>query len=165
MAGKNKNHNKKHKYENGTVATNRRARHDYAILETFEAGLMLVGTEVKSLRMGTVSLSDAYAGPKGGEMFLYNVHIGPYANAPSKLQHEPKRPRKILMKKKEIDKLLGAVKRDGQTMIPLSLYFNDRGILKMSIGLAKGKNTVDKRQTIKDRDWDRKKGRLLRENS
>lgn len=163
MAGKNKNEKKKMKFETGTVASNRRARHDYEILETFEAGLMLTGTEVKSLRSGAVSLSDAYAGPKDGEMFLYNVHIGPYANAPRKLQHEPKRPRKVLLKKKEIDKLFGAVKRDGQTLIPLSLYFNDRGLLKMSIGLAKGKNTVDKRQTIKDRDWNRNKSRLLRD--
>jgi len=165
MAGKNKNEKKKLKFESGTVATNRRARHDYEILETFEAGLMLLGTEVKSLRMGAISISDAYAGPKNGEMYLYNVHIGPYANAPKKLQHELKRPRKVLLKKKEIDKLLGAVKRDGQTIIPLSLYFNDRGILKMSLGLAKGKNTIDKRQTIKDRDWDRKKSRLMRDFS
>ena len=167
MAVKNKNTNKSSnkniKFETGRVASNRKARHDYTILETFEAGLMLMGTEVKSLRMGSVSLSDAYAGPKHGEMFLYNVHIGPYANAPQKFQHEPKRPRKVLLRKKEIARLFDAVKRDGQTIIPLALYFNDRGLLKMSLGLAKGKNTIDKRQTIKDRDWVRKKGRLMRD--
>lgn len=164
MAGKNKNANKKAALlETGTVARNRRARHDYAIEEEFEAGIVLTGTEVKSLRNGTCSLSDAYAGPKDGEIWLFNVYIGEYSHAHKKQQHEPKRPRKLLLHKRERNKLLGAVKRDGMTLVPLSLYFNKRGILKLSIGLAKGKSTVDKRESIKERDWKRKQGRLMRD--
>ena len=163
MAGKNKNKNKKAKYETGTVAVNRRARYDYAIEETIEAGVVLSGTEVKSLRTGTVSLSDAYAGPKGGELYIFNVHIPEYPNAPAKFQHEPKRPRKLLVHRKELAHLIGSVKRDGVTLVPMSLYFNSRGILKLSLGLGKGKKSIDKRDTIKDRDWQRKKGRLMRD--
>lgn len=147
----------------GTVAVNRRARFDYAIEEEIEAGIVLTGSEVKALRLGTVNLSDAYAGPKDGDIYLFNVHIGEYANAPKAFQHESKRPRKLLLHKKEVNRLLGAVKREGLTLIPMSLYFNGRGIAKLKLGLAKGKKTVDKRESIKQRDWDRRKGRLLRE--
>ncbi len=147
----------------GLVAVNRRARFDYAVEETLEAGLVLTGTEVKSLRHGGSSLGEAYAGLKAGELFLFNVQIPVYENAPKAFQHEPKRPRKLLVKKRERDKLIGAIKRDGMTLIPLRMYFNVRGLCKLQLGLAKGKKTVDKRQTIKDRDWQRRKGRLMRE--
>ena len=164
MAGKNKNTKKnKEALATGRVATNRRAKFDYEIVDTLEAGLVLTGTEVKSLRMGTISLSDAYAGPKDGELYLFNVHIGEYPHAHAKMQHTPKRPRKMLVHKKERDRLLGAVTRDGMTLVPMSMYFNSRGILKLSLGLAKGKKTVDKRESIKKRDWERRKGTLLRD--
>ncbi|MDX1739229.1 MAG: SsrA-binding protein SmpB [Alphaproteobacteria bacterium] len=164
MAGKNKNAKRKAALlSTGTVAQNRRARHDYAITETIECGVVLRGTEVKSLRSGTVSLSDAYAAPKDGELWLMNVHIGEYPNAHQKMQHKPKRERKLLVKKKELDRLSGLVRMDGVTLIPLSLYFNDRGILKLSLGLGKGKKNVDKRETVKERDWKKKQGRLMRE--
>jgi len=146
-----------------TVARNRRAHYEYEILETVEAGLMLTGTEVKSLRLGGLSLSDAYAGPKDDGLYLFNVHIGPYPNAHPKLQHEAKRPRKLLMHRREINRLAGAVRRDGMTLVPISLYFNNRGLAKMSLGLGKGKKTVDKRETIKERDWKRRQGRVMRE--
>ena len=100
---------------------------------------------------------------KNSELYLFNVQIPVYQNAPKAFQHEPKRPRKLLVKKRERDKLIGAIKRDGMTLIPLRMYFNDRGLCKLQLGLAKGKKTVDKRQTIKDRDWQRRKGRLMRE--
>lgn len=164
MAGKNKNAKKKAALlATGTVAQNRRARHDYSIEETVECGIVLAGTEVKSLRSGTVSLSDAFAGPKDGELWLQNVHIGEYPNAHQKMQHKPKRDRKLLVKRKEMDRLTGLVRRDGMSLIPMSLYFNDRGICKLSLGLAKGKKSVDKRESIKERDWKKKQGRLMRE--
>lgn len=144
------------------VAVNRRARFDYEITDEVEAGLVLTGTEVKSLRRGTVNLTDAYAGPKEGALWLFNLHIGEYPNAPRRFQHEPTRPRKLLLKKREIDRLLGAVKREGMTLVPLSLFFNRRGIAKLSLGLGKGKRKADKRETIKQRDWDRRKARVLR---
>ncbi|MCR9219705.1 MAG: SsrA-binding protein SmpB [Alphaproteobacteria bacterium] len=147
----------------GTIAVNRRAKFDYAIEEEVEAGLVLTGTEVKSLRRGTVNLSDAYAGPKDGELFLFNLHIGEYPNAPQKFQHEPKRPRKLLLHKRERDRLLGAQKQGGYTLIPLRLYFNNRGICKLALGLGKGKRAVDKRQTIKEREWQRKKASVMKE--
>jgi len=147
----------------GTVAVNRRAKFDYEIEDEVEAGLVLVGTEVKSLRRGTVNLSDAYAGPKDGEIFLFNVHIGDYPNAPQRLQHEPKRARKLLMHKAQRDKFLGAAKQGGYTLIPLRMYFNNRGICKLALGLGKGKRQIDKRETIKQRDWQRKKAHVLKE--
>lgn len=159
MAAKDK---KKTLMATGTVAVNRRAKFDYAIEEELEAGLMLTGTEVKSLRSGAVNLSDAYAGPKGDAFYLYNLHIGEYSNAPNREQHEPKRIRKLLLHKREIDRLTGAIQRDGMTLIPLRLYFNNRGIAKMALGLGKGKKTQDKRQDIKARDWGRQKAALLR---
>lgn len=159
MAKKDK---KKTLMATGTVAVNRRARYDYAIEEEFEAGMMLTGTEVKSLRSGAVNLSDSYAAPKADGVHLYNLHIGEYSNAPRRDQHEPKRIRKLLLHKREVDRLTGAIQRDGMTLVPMRLYFNNRGIAKIALGLGKGKKSQDKRQDIKSRDWDRQKAALLR---
>ncbi len=144
------------------VAQNRKARHNYAIEETFEAGIVLQGSEVKSLRKGQCSLGESYAGEKDGELFLFNAHIPEYAAA-SRFSHEPRANRKLLLKKREIEKLLGAIRRQGMTLVPLSIYFNERGIAKVEIGLARGKDRRDKRQDVKDRDWQRQKARLMRE--
>lgn len=148
---------------NVTVADNRRARFDYHLEEKFEAGIMLVGTEVKSLRHGQCSINEGHVGPKAGEMWLFNVDIPVYQQASNATQHEPKRPRKLLMKKKEMDKLLGSIQREGYTVVPTRLYFNSRGIAKLEIALAKGKKLHDKRETEKKRDWSREKARLMRE--
>ena len=144
------------------VAQNRKARHNYTIEETFEAGIVLQGSEVKSLRKGQCSLSEAYAGERLGELYLFNSHIPEYAAA-SRFSHEPKALRKLLLNKREIEKLLGAIRRQGMTLVPLSIYFNPRGIAKVELGLAKGKDRGDKRMAIKDRDWKRQKARLMRE--
>jgi SsrA-binding protein len=151
----------KPKTETGAVAVNRRARFDYEIEETFEAGLMLMGSEVKSLREGRANIAESYVSPERGEIWLINADIPPYGPA-NRFNHEPRRHRKLLLKKNEIEKLAGAVTRDGRTIIPLRLYFNGRGIAKLQIGLAKGKKTVDKRETIKRREWDKQKSRLLK---
>ncbi len=145
-----------------TVAENRRARFEYFIEETFEAGIALSGTEVKSLRFGEGSIAEAYAEVRGGEAWLVNANIPEFSHG-NRHNHEPKRPRKLLLHQREIEKLLGAVERKGMTMVPLSIYFNSRGRAKVELALAKGKQTHDKRQTIKDRDWQRDKARLLRE--
>ena len=144
------------------AAQNRRARHDYFILSTLEAGLMLSGTEVKSLRQGSASIAEAYAGEQNGELFLINAYVPEYKSA-NQFNHEPKRPRKLLVRRRELDKLLGAVRRDGVTLVPLSIYFNERGIAKVQLGLAKGKKKGDKRETEKKKDWDREKSRLMRD--
>jgi len=144
-----------------TVAENRRARFDYHLDEIFDAGVVLLGSEVKSLRDGRASIQDAYATEQGGEIWLINSHIPEYHGA-NRFNHEPRRPRKLLLHKREVEKLLGAVERKGMTMIPLSIYFNSRGRAKVELALAKGKQTHDKRQAIKDRDWQRDKARLLR---
>jgi len=144
------------------AAQNRKARHDYFIEETFEAGIMLTGTEVKSLRGGRASIGEAYAAPDGDDLFLVNAHIPEYASA-SRFNHEPKRRRKLLLHRREIGKLMGAVQREGMTLVPLALYFNDRGMVKVELALARGKHTHDKRASIKDRDWKRDKARLMRE--
>ncbi len=144
------------------VAQNRRARRDYIIEETLEAGLALQGTEVKSLRAGKASLAEAYAGPKDGDIYLLNCTIQEYPNA-GKFNHEPRRPKKLLVHKRERDRLLGAVKREGVTLVPLKIYFNRRGIAKLEIGLAKGRKKHDKRQLEKTRDWQRQKARLMRD--
>ena len=123
---------------------------------------MLLGTEVKSLRLGQASIQEAFAGPKDGGLFLLNAHIPEYKQAGIHLQHEPNRARRLLLHKRQIDKLLGAVKREGMTLVPLGIYFNKRGIAKLEIGLAKGKHKADKRETIKKRDWEREKGRIMR---
>jgi len=145
------------------AAQNRRARHDYFITDEVEAGVMLTGTEVKALRAGQASLADAYAGEKAGELFLFNCHINEYAPA-SRFNHTPKRARKLLVHRRERDKLLGSIKRAGVTIVPLSIYFNDRGIAKVGLGLAKGKKKADKRDSIKERDWTRDKQRLMKAN-
>lgn len=145
-----------------TIAQNRRARHDYFIDETLEAGIVLTGSEVKSLRAGRASLNEAYAGPMEGELYLFNAHIPEY-KAANRFNHEPKRPRKLLVRKAELNKLLGAVQRRGVTLVPLSVYFNRRGLAKLSLGVARGKRQHDKREDVKRRDWQREKQRLLRE--
>ena len=124
---------------------------------------MLVGTEVKSLRDGRATINEAYAAEQDGEIFLINATISEYRGG-NRFNHEPRRPRKLLLKRKEMNKLAGAVKKKGQTIIPLSLYFNPRGLAKLEIGLARGKNTVDKRHTIKDRDWQRQKEQLFKKS-
>ncbi|MCW2309349.1 SsrA-binding protein SmpB [Rhodobium gokarnense] len=144
------------------VAENRKARFNYEILETFEAGLSLTGTEVKSLRQGKSNIAESYATEQNGEIFLINGHIPEYLQA-NRFNHEPRRPRRLLLHRKEINKLIGAIQRDGMTLIPLKLYFNQRGIAKLLLGLARGKKVHDKRETEKKRDWEREKGRLLRE--
>ncbi len=145
-----------------TVAENRRARFEYFIEETFEAGIALSGTEVKSLRFGEGSIAESYAEVRDGEAWLVNANIPEFSHG-NRFNHEPRRPRKLLLHKREVEKLLGAVERKGMTMIPLSIYFNGRGRAKVELALAKGKQTHDKRQTIKDRDWQRDKARLMRE--
>jgi SsrA-binding protein len=145
-----------------TVAENRRARFEYFIEETFEAGIALSGTEVKSLRGGEGSIAEAYAEVRGGEAWLVNANIPEFSHG-NRFNHVPKRPRKLLLHEREIEKLLGAVERKGMTMVPLSIYFNGRGRAKVELALAKGKQTHDKRQVIKDRDWQRDKARLLRD--
>jgi len=147
------------------VAQNRRARFDYFIEDTLEAGIMLAGTEVKSLRAGRASINESFAGERQGELFLFNAHIPEYQLAGRHLQHELKRPRKLLVRRKELNKLLGSIRRDGVTIVPLAVYFNDRGIAKVQLGLAKGKRKVDKRETEKQRDWQRDKARLMRDKS
>lgn len=164
MADKKKNKKKSGLISvDATVADNRKAFFDYEITEKFEAGIMLVGTEVKSLRMGQCSLKEAHVGNHKGELSLINAHIPEYQQAGQLMQHEPKRIRKLLMKKKEIDRLTGALNREGLTIIPLRLYFNSRGLAKLEIGLAKGKKLHDKRDVKKARDWGRQKQRLMRE--
>ncbi len=140
-----------------TVATNRRARHDYEILDTFEAGIQLTGSEVKSLRAGQVQIKDGYAAIRGGEVWLENVHIAPYGFARDG-GHDPERPRKLLMKRREIDRLFGKMKEQGLTLIPLSIYFT-HGLAKVELGLAKGKRTRDKRRSIVERQQKREMDR------
>lgn len=148
--------------EHRAVAQNRRARFDYFIEETVEAGIVLAGTEVKSLRAGKASINESYAGEIAGELFLINAHIPEYDQAAKRLQHEIRRPRKLLVKRRELNRLLGSIKREGVTLIPMSIYFTDRGRAKVALGVAKGKKQQDKRAAIKDRDWKRDQSRLLR---
>lgn len=148
---------------NQTVAHNRRARFDYTLEDKFEAGLVLTGTEVKSLRHGQCSLNECHIGPKGEELFLLNAHIPEYSQAGPHLQHEPRRPRKLLLKSREVKKLMGSVQREGYTIVPTKLYFNEKGLAKLEIALAKGKKSHDKREDVKSRDWGRQKQRLMRE--
>ncbi|MCK6418486.1 MAG: SsrA-binding protein SmpB [Alphaproteobacteria bacterium] len=148
---------------NHTVAENRRARFEYHFEEQFDAGIMLTGTEVKSLRRGQCSINEAFITPQRGDLWLLQANIPEYAAAGAHLQHAPTRPRKLLLKKKEINRLMGAVQREGLTIIPLRLYFNARGLAKVHLALAKGKKLHDKRETEKSRDWGRERNRLLRE--
>ncbi len=144
------------------VAQNRKARHNYQIEDTLEAGLVLTGTEVKSLRQGRASIGEAYAADDGGDLYLINAQI-PVYEAANRFNHEPKRPRKLLVHRRERSRLIGLVQRQGYTLVPLRLYFNNRGIAKVELGLARGKRQVDKRETEKQRDWQRQKARLMRE--
>ena len=143
------------------VADNRKARFHYAIGEVFEAGIVLTGSEVKSMRAGKTSIAESYATSRDGELWLLNSNISEYKQA-GRYNHEPKRPRKLLLHRKQINKLMGAVDRDGMTLIPLKLYFNERGRAKLLLAVAKGKKLHDKRESEKKRDWGREKGRLLR---
>lgn len=143
------------------VADNRKARHNYEIGEVLEAGIALMGSEVKSLRSGKATIAESYATDEGGEIWLINANIPEYIQS-GRFNHEPKRKRKLLLKKREMAKLATAVQRDGMTLIPLQLYFNRRGIAKLALALAKGKKLHDKRESEKKKDWDRQKGRLLR---
>ena len=151
---------KKPELDRTVVAQNRKARFDYFIEETFEAGLQLTGTEVKSLRGGRSTIAESYVTETGGEAWLVNANIPLYASG-NRYNHEPKRPRKLLLHKAQISKLIGAIQREGRTVVPLQVYFNERGRAKIEIALAKGKQAHDKRQTIKDRDWQRQRSRLL----
>jgi SsrA-binding protein len=144
------------------VAENRRARFDYAIEDSFEAGMVLTGTEVKALREGRANITESYASPEKGELWLINAYIPEYGPA-NRFNHPPRRPRKLLVKRRELSKLMGAVERQGRTIVPLKLYFNDRGLAKLEIALAVGKKTHDKRDAVKTRDWQRDKARLMRE--
>lgn len=144
------------------VAENRRARFDYMIEDTLEAGIMLVGTEVKSLRSGRANIAESYASSERGELWLINSNIPIYAPA-ARFNHEPARPRKLLVRARELAKLRAAVEREGRTLVPLELYFNARGIAKLKLALARGKKAHDKRAATKDRDWKRDQSRLLRD--
>ncbi len=146
---------------NRVAAHNRKARRNYSIESSLEAGIQLTGSEVKSLRAGRANISEAYARPVDREIFLVNAHIDEYEQA-GPAGHDAKRPRKLLLQRRQIDRLLGAVQREGATMVPLKLYFNDRGIAKLELGLAHGKRQYDKRQAEKKRDWQREQARLLR---
>jgi SsrA-binding protein len=145
------------------VAENRKARHEYFIADTVEAGLQLTGTEVKSLRKGQANIAESYAASEDGGLWLINAYIPEYQGAGRFFQHEPRRKRRLLLHKNEIHKLGIAVERQGMTLIPLELYFNSRGIAKLKLALAEGKKLHDKRETAKKRDWNREKARLMRE--
>ncbi len=144
------------------VADNRKARFNYEILETVEAGIALTGTEVKSLRGGKATIGEAYAGPSGDEFFLFNAYIPEYLQA-NRFNHETRRPRRLLLHKRQINKLIGATQREGFTVIPLKIYFNERGRAKVELGLGRGKKLHDKRETDKERTWNRERARLMRE--
>jgi len=144
------------------AAENRRARRDYEIKDTIEAGIVLVGTEVKSLRTGRANLADSFAGERAGELFLFNAYIPEYA-ASSAFKHETRRPRKLLVRRREMRKLLGAITREGMTLVPLSIFFNDRGLAKVSLALGRGRKAYDKRAAEKERDWKRDRARAMRE--
>ena len=144
------------------VAENRRARFDYHIEDTFEAGIALTGTEVKSLRFGEGSIAESYAEIRGSEAWLVNSNVPEFSHG-NRFNHEPKRPRKLLLHEREIARLQGAVERKGMTLVPLSVYFNSRGRAKVELALARGKNAADKRHTIKERDWKREQGRIMRD--
>lgn len=145
------------------VAENRRARFDYAIDTTYEAGIALTGTEVKSLRFGEGSIAESYAEVADGAVWLVNSNIPEFSHG-NRFNHEPKRPRKLLLHQREINRLHGAVARDGMTLVPLTVYFNGKGRAKVELALAKGRKAHDKREHIKERDWKREAGRILREH-
>ena len=144
------------------LADNRKARFNYFIDETFEVGVVLTGTEVKSLRQGKATIGESYADARGGEIWLINSNIPEYREA-NRFNHVPKRPRKLLLHRRQISKLIGAVEREGMTLVPLKLYFNEKGRAKIELALARGKKLFDKRETQKKRSWERERGRLLRQ--
>jgi SsrA-binding protein len=144
------------------IAENRRARFDYFIEDTLETGIQLLGTEVKSLRAGRANIAESYARPEKGELWLINAHIPEYPPA-GQFNHDPRRPRKLLVRARELKKLVGAVEREGRTLAPLKLYFNERGVAKLELALAKGKKAHDKREATKDREWKRNQARLMRD--
>ena len=146
------------------IAENRRARFDYHIESDLEAGIMLFGSEVKSLRQGGSNIAESYASVEGGELWLINGYIAPYLQAKT-FGHEERRRRKLLVSKKELGRLWQAVGREGMTIVPMKMYFNDRGIVKIKLGVAQGKKQADKRETSAKRDWDRDKARLMKQNS
>lgn len=158
-----RNVKRKPKIATGLIAENRRARFDYEISETLEAGISLVGTEVRSLRNGKAQITESYASPENDELWLINSYIPEYVQA-NQFNHAERRPRKLLVKRKELNKLQAAVQRAGNTIVPLKLYFNDRGLVKVLLGLGKGKTKGDKRQSEKKRDWQREKSRLMKRN-
>ena len=143
------------------AAENRKARFSYAIIDTFEAGIVLTGTEIKSLRGGRSNITDSYAAPYGSDLVLYNCYIPEYLQA-NRFNHETRRPRRLLLHRKQINKLMGAVEREGLTLVPLDIHFNEKGRAKLTLALAKGKNVADKRETEKERDWNREKSRLMK---
>jgi SsrA-binding protein len=145
------------------AAANRKARYNYEIGETFEAGIQLTGSEVKSLRTGKATIAESYADSNGGEIWLINATIPEYKQSGPHNNHEPKRHRKLLLHKRQINKLIGAVEREGMTLVPLKIYFNEKGRAKIEIALGRGKKLHDKRETAKKRDWARQKSRLMRE--
>lgn len=161
MAGKEKN--KKPVFGSPTIH-NRRAKFDYTILEEYEAGIVLTGTEVKSLRKGEANINEAYAGEFQEEMILYNAYIAEYAGG-NRFNHETRRERKLLLNKKEINKIMGRVKAKGVTVVPLSIYFNSKGYAKVKIGLATGKREHEKRDAIRDREWEREKSRIMKDHN
>lgn len=143
------------------AAQNRKARHDYSIEDSLEVGIVLTGSEVKSLRAGRATITEAYATDQGGELYLINAYIPQYEQAGPQ-NHEPRRPRKLLAHRRQIGRLAGAVQRQGMTLVPLKLYFNDRGMAKLELGVAKGKRAYEKRDASKKRDWERDKARIMR---
>ena len=145
-----------------SIAENRRARFDYFLEESFEAGIALTGSEVKSLRQGKANIAESYAAVENNEIVLINADIPPYRQAGPYFNHEPRRPRKLLLKRREIEKLIGAVQREGRTLIPTRLYWSERGLAKLELSLAKGKKTHDKREVVAERDWQRSQARILR---
>lgn len=147
----------------GICAQNRKARHDYSIQDTLEAGIMLVGSEVKSLRTGKANITEAYAGQQDGELFLFNAYIPEFQTKVQFVVYETRRPRKLLVHRRELRRLLMAIGREGMTLVPLSIYFNEHGKAKVQLGLAKGKKAHDKRAAEKERDWKREKSRLMRD--
>ena len=144
------------------IAVNKRARFYYFLEETFEAGLSLTGSEVKSLRQGKANIAESYAAAEGSEITWVNAYIPEYGPS-NRFNHEPRRPRRLLLHRRQIDRLIGAVRREGRTIVPTRLYFNDKGLAKLELALAKGKSAPDKRATEADRDWKREQGRLMRE--
>ena len=153
---------KKPESKNRVVADNRKARFNYEITDTVEAGIALTGTEVKSLRGGKATIGEAFAGPSGNDLLLFNAYIPEYLEA-NRFNHDTKRPRRLLLHRRQIDKFIGATQREGYTVVPLKIYFNERGRAKVELGLGRGKKLHDKRETAKERDWQRDKARLLRD--